>query len=983
MGCGSSKSEVVVLENTRTNARRFSLDERTSNSNNSNGKRRKSRIDGRSLNDSHVMLLTSKRVPVVKSDGRRGSLSLPRQHPRRSTLPNSSQMKRIVEGRNGDEVASDPHDNGIEEFPKYKRRDSIHTLGQFGSLKPASSEDVMLKKQRKSSVTFKSYDSLIVDQDNEDALLDSLDSSIEESIPSSPALVFPKPNHQQHQHQHHQHSHRSPLQQLQHDKIQPPTTFQFPPNCGETHDKKAIGRGAEDDKHTNKVVQSALFNVINRSSGDTSADSSSANESVGGDDWKPKKRVKKRSVSLDPTIAALTKVQPRSIVKSSSSSNETSQVDVLHATNKSTLCSSSTTFTRESLNTSATLSENSQSVLTNSQTSLKPNGGRDSHMLRASSSRHSRNSSVSSVSSIQRQQNSSSNNGGRNSRRGSSHSLSSSPKDKTKKSSSNASLSSSLTSFDILKTSTKQQQPVTSSSNRKSSSRPSSISTASTTQKGDMNGQQNINNHPTSPFKRAGFTSQEEYEAALLKHVLAMTGNTGKADYSNAWGGSQQEYEQEKDFESLMTGEKKQEGIFSKLTLSEEEMTCGRWLKTLNGQGFYVYVHTASHEISGVAPDTFVDMSDKVTSSMPLQKKRKKKPTAISSSSFSTSFNKSSICKNIPYTFDALSNIFTVSKKIPLIALKGGECALDLVKKLEGQSQDRKIILVDTRPLVLPFARTKVKVPDAVENIRKAFVEGMKKGCMVMVDASDQCPSWERISTNQKFKSSIPLNLFNPLSTSHHRTMFVRNKGDGSPVINDGYSVCFCSTLSEQNLKRDFESHVKWDDIQPVVFWETNDNTDSLVNEVAISEAEEFITSSWMNDRSLPIMVQSTASIDKALEVTKCIQVDVSEDSSHRVDMDEFAILLKNKLNFCRSHGVPLILQLKHSSLETLDVLVKGAILPEDVFHLGRTTSSTSVVVQTGFAVALSSHKEGAFVSNEAALATSLTNVDVNLFAVN
>lgn len=100
--------------------------------------------------------------------------------------------------------------------------------------------------------------------------------------------------------------------------------------------------------------------------------------------------------------------------------------------------------------------------------------------------------------------------------------------------------------------------------------------------------------------------------------------------------------------------------------------------------------------------------------------------------------------------------------------------------------------MFDTRPWVLPVAKTKVKFPDHVDAWTKAVKQGMKKGLPVVLDATEECPHFmDKLITHAKYSKAFPEQVSVSACPPGHRMprgssyfiVAVRPCHDGPPAV--------------------------------------------------------------------------------------------------------------------------------------------------------------------------------------------------------
>lgn len=115
-------------------------------------------------------------------------------------------------------------------------------------------------------------------------------------------------------------------------------------------------------------------------------------------------------------------------------------------------------------------------------------------------------------------------------------------------------------------------------------------------------------------------------------------------------------------------------------------------------------------------------------------------------------------------------------------------------------------LVIDTKPLVLPFKKTKIKVPDHIEHCRKKIMRAMKAGGTLVVDLYGQCPDFENKVAIKKYKGAFPIELFNPATQeSCGKGIFVRANGDGAPKVKSGFAVVVVADQSPEKYQKELK----------------------------------------------------------------------------------------------------------------------------------------------------------------------------------
>lgn len=322
---------------------------------------------------------------------------------------------------------------------------------------------------------------------------------------------------------------------------------------------------------------------------------------------------------------------------------------------------------------------------------------------------------------------------------------------------------------------------------------------------------------PTPPHVKAGFAGAEVYEAALLNYARQQEGGERKElDYSEAFGGgSQSMYEEEKEFENMLMGREGAEsgGPFALAVpcvcgqqpgQPHAEACGGRWLRTLNKQGnCWLYVHTITHELRGSRPPDFEAPEDEGEG-------EGEEAAAGGSGSAATARDDAPPAICAAEARAAVEAAYANKRTALLLCSAGGRAAV--LDALQPGA------VLDTRPLVLPLRRTGIKFADAVETARGQLVQAMRDGCLAVLDLGDRCPDFcGKFEPGSKNAASLPLALFDAADRTVHQTVFSRAKGDGAPVLADGYRLCLLATLSAQEARRELPALIPFQHVDLIV----------------------------------------------------------------------------------------------------------------------------------------------------------------------
>lgn len=147
------------------------------------------------------------------------------------------------------------------------------------------------------------------------------------------------------------------------------------------------------------------------------------------------------------------------------------------------------------------------------------------------------------------------------------------------------------------------------------------------------------------------------------------------------------------------------------------------------------------------------------------------------------------------------------------------EVDMEAVAPYPGPEWDGTYI-VDTKPFVLPYKKTKVTVADHVEHCRKKIVRCMKAGGTLVIDLGDNCPDFANKISIKKYRGAFPIGLFNP--AGHKKCsagIFVRSKGDGPPTVKDGFAVVVVAQQTVAIFKKELKdlTDAIHDHLAPVV----------------------------------------------------------------------------------------------------------------------------------------------------------------------
>ena len=152
----------------------------------------------------------------------------------------------------------------------------------------------------------------------------------------------------------------------------------------------------------------------------------------------------------------------------------------------------------------------------------------------------------------------------------------------------------------------------------------------------------------------------------------------------------------------------------------EHEEPVGKWIKGLNrNRTCFLYIHMLSREIRGVRPRGYEE-SDK-EKAVAAKREAQKDPHAAMLTCTPEELTR------------ACRDVIRRVKKTPLVLSAGDDAHAAVIAKLgsaaEGQVSE---FVVNTRPFVHGPIRTKIKMPDAVENARKVCIATINVAMVIM-----------------------------------------------------------------------------------------------------------------------------------------------------------------------------------------------------------------------------------------------------------
>eukprot|EP00040_Diaphanoeca_grandis_P023700 m.129381 g.129381 ORF g.129381 m.129381 type:complete len:416 (-) comp29394_c0_seq2:113-1360(-) len=122
--------------------------------------------------------------------------------------------------------------------------------------------------------------------------------------------------------------------------------------------------------------------------------------------------------------------------------------------------------------------------------------------------------------------------------------------------------------------------------------------------------------------------------------------------------------------------------------------------------------------------------------------------------------------------------------------------------------------VIDCKPFVLPFKRTKIKFSDHMEKTRTKIRRCMISGGTLVIDIDDVAPDFVGHICSRKYKGAFPLGLFDVKKRSTCAAgVFIRAKGEGAPKIKDGFTVVLVANQASNKYVKALQK-----DLGPEVF---------------------------------------------------------------------------------------------------------------------------------------------------------------------
>jgi len=223
-------------------------------------------------------------------------------------------------------------------------------------------------------------------------------------------------------------------------------------------------------------------------------------------------------------------------------------------------------------------------------------------------------------------------------------------------------------------------------------------------------------------------------------------------------GGGKQDHDDEKNAAAVLrgdTGEDESMNLFPSVDypLNEDGEPCldpdneeaeplGKWIKGLNRRRTcFIYIHTHSREIRGVRPRGYEESDKEIAAA-------KKREAQIDNYAHMITCGPGEV-REVCYA------IRDVYKKTPLICSANEAMHLEVLPTLAEEEH-----IMNTRPFVYGPIRTKIKMPDAIENSRRCMVNAAKAGKCCVVDVAEASPLWlEKIHT-EKYRRWFPKEVF-------------------------------------------------------------------------------------------------------------------------------------------------------------------------------------------------------------------------------
>jgi len=336
----------------------------------------------------------------------------------------------------------------------------------------------------------------------------------------------------------------------------------------------------------------------------------------------------------------------------------------------------------------------------------------------------------------------------------------------------------------------------------------------------------------------------------------------------------------------------------------------GRWVKGLNrSRKCFLYMHTHSREIRGVRPRGYEE-SDKEKAVAAKKEAQIDLHAAMLSCPLSAARR-------------VALHLLQQGKRTPLIVAGSPEAHAELLDQFDSE------FIVNTRPFALGPIRTKIKMPDAVENARKTLIAAAKAGQPCVIDVVDEAPMFmEKICGEQKYKRWFPKELFDGASVEWAKSIFKEaDKTDGEAVVAEGFCVIVTTSLSaatyEKNLQGSFTS--LWSKLQPLRIKES-----THVEAIAAADLEVAIQRAVKEFKKVPLVLDSTPN-EVANTYLKFQHTTTIESASLGEDMEA----ARRKLVIAMMAGHTLLIKLDASQPDLLGSLCTDSVFPVAVFQGG------------------------------------------------
>mmetsp|Transcript_5484 Transcript_5484/g.14034 ORF Transcript_5484/g.14034 Transcript_5484/m.14034 type:complete len:492 (-) Transcript_5484:229-1704(-) len=419
----------------------------------------------------------------------------------------------------------------------------------------------------------------------------------------------------------------------------------------------------------------------------------------------------------------------------------------------------------------------------------------------------------------------------------------------------------------------------------------------------------------------------KSFEKALLAWVVEQgTNATGDAasDYSKGFSGTKQDTIMEKAYGEVLRGTTEGEKLDNKNPFPRQPCGCsmmgdgshgrdcpGKWLRTLNKhRTCYLYVHTITHEITGLRPGNFVDGDEE-------QRKRAAAALGDLPDFLSCQPAEALACSRRLYSRDA---------RIPLLLL-GAEDGMRETALQELQQQGA--VIFDTRPWVLPVAKTKIKFADHVGTWTKTVKMAMKKGTPLMLDATEDCPQFlDKLCKHAKYSKAFPEQVFNPAAKGWMKDLLFGN----SPA--DGFVIGLVTNMTPQSFESELNGKVA---LQHCAALRVRAFVPARIIDVKDLKAEDkggaFREANSMGKTLLLLDSTTDRIVDTFLMYQRCVAVDMMQLMESRRTTEEIREVLRSKMVTAMKAGDKFLLRLKEGSPDFSGTLCADSdVFPAEVF---------------------------------------------------